>query len=107
MPSINAKGSKVSRKSSRGRRLMYLKSGPRNCFFKFSHKSFRWGEESGKYFRGDKVCVPEIGSADLLFHVNPQIPPLGGGAKWQILSWGKVCVGKIGFGNEEKNYVGA
>ena len=48
-----------------------------------------------------KVDVPKIGSAELLFQVKPQILSLGG-AKWQILSWGKVCVVKIGFGNEEK-----
>merc|ERR1711866_38341 len=42
-----------------------------------------------------KVDVPKIGSAELLFQVKPQILSLGR-AKWQILSWGKVCVPKIG-----------
>ena len=33
------------------------KSGPRNCFSKLSHKSFRWVELSGKSFRGEILCT--------------------------------------------------
>ena len=52
-------------------------------------------EAESQFLSWQKVDVPKIGSAELLFQVKPQILSLGR-AKWQILSWGKVCVPKIG-----------
>ena len=69
MPSSIARGSKLSHNSCRGRRLMYLKSGPRNCFFKLSHKSFRWGELSGKSFRGGKFVYLKSDSVEVSLFV--------------------------------------
>ena len=62
-------------------------------------------EADSQFLSWQKVDVPKIGSAELLFQVKSQILSLGG-AKWQILSWRKVCVVKIGFGKEKKSHWG-
>ena len=62
---------------------------------RFWNRILSLGRAKWQILSWGKVCVPKIGSAELLFQVKPQILSLGW-AKRQILSLGKVCVPKIG-----------
>ena len=74
---------------------MYLKAGPRNCFFKLSHKSLRWGELSGKSFRGGKFVYLKSGPRNCFFKLSHK------SFRWGELSgksfrWGKFVYLKSG-----------